>query len=736
MFFALGSIAARNRWFVIGVWLALFIASAPLIPRLPGALKVGGFSNPSIESAQARAVLEETIPSFAPSALVVIFQSSELSAYDPRFIEQAGLSVSRLGELADVSGIISFVENPAQVSADGHTAYTLVQLSLTPEESQRLMPEFRERLVETSLTTTLAGAPAFFEDVERLSEQDLQRAELIAIPFALIALVLVFGSIVGAGIPLLVGGLSVATVLGLLYVVAGQIDFSIFVLNLATMLGLGLAIDYALFMTSRFREELERSPTDTAVAVTVATAGRAVFFSGLTVLIGLGGLALFDFMFLRSVGVAGMLVVGISVIGALTLLPAVLSLAGARVNSLELIRSRRLDRGRFWERLSNLVMDHPWRFFVPVTLMLLALGAPFFWVNLSSPDATILPTHVDSRKSLEILRQEFGDGEIAPIVVALETDTSIVSSENLAALHTFTRHFAADERVMRIDSIVTLDPRISLEQYAFMYASPSSLSTRFVGVVYERLASERTTVVFLYPRGLSGDAETKQLLADVRAHSIGGDYTMLVNGGTAEIVDVVEAMYTQFPRIAALVILATYLVLLVQFRSVILPLKAILMNALSIAASYGAVVVIFQWGVLSSLLGFSALGYIEASLPIVMFCVLFGLSMDYEVFLLSRIREEYLRGGDNRTSVALGLQRSGRIITGAALIVVVVTLSFVSAEIVLVKALGVGIAIAILLDATIVRALLVPATMRLLGDLNWWAPGWLIRILPKQEPLR
>jgi RND superfamily putative drug exporter len=498
------------------------------------------------------------------------------------------------------------------------------------------------------------------------------------------------------------------------------------------MLGLGLAIDYALFMTSRFREELERGSVHSAVAVTVGTAGRAVFFSGLTVLIGLGGLAMFDFMFLRSVGVAGMLVVGVSVVGALTLLPAVLAVAGSRVNSLQVVRRGVEDQGRFWVRLSNLVMDHPWRFFLPVLALLLALGTPFLWVNLSSPDATILPTNVDSRQGLETLRAEFGDGEINPIVVALETDSSVSSPENLAALYAFTRHFAADERVMRIDSIVSLDHRLSLEQYTFMYADGSPLSDQLVAA-FGRLASEHTTAVFLYPRGLSNDDETKQLLADVRAYGVGGDFRMLVDGGTAEIVDVVDAMYAQFPRVAALVVLATYLVLLIQFRSVILPLKAILMNALSIAASYGAVVVIFQEGVFSSLLGFSAQGYVEASLPILMFCVLFGLSMDYEVFLLSRIREEYLRTGDNRTSVALGLQRSGRIITGAALIVVVVTLSFVSAEIVLVKAFGLGIAIAIFVDATIIRALLVPATMRLLGDLNWWLPSWLRRALPKQE---
>lgn len=284
----------------------------------------------------------------------------------------------------------------------------------------------------------------------------------------------------------------------------------------------------------------------------------------------------------------------------------------------------------------------------------------------------------------------------------------------------------------RIDSLVTLDPRLSLAQYDLLY-NTGQTSDPFISAARAKLAGPDATVVLLYTRGLPTDTANKALLRDIRAWPIGGDTQMLVDGGTAEVVDVVHEMYSEFPRVAAVVVLSTYLVLLFLFRSVVLPLKAILMNALSIIASYGALVFIFQEGHFSNVLDFEPLGFVEASLPILMFCLLFGLSMDYEVFLLSRVREAYLETHDNTGSVAIGLQRSGRIITGAALIVVVVTLSFVSAEIVLVKALGLGIALAVLLDATIVRALLVPATMRLLGDANWWLPSWIARLLPKKE---
>jgi putative drug exporter of the RND superfamily len=733
MFYRIGRFSYHHRWLVIAIWLLCLLASAPLIPRLTNVLEVGGFSNPNIEAARARALLEEDIASFAPSTLVVIFESDALVATDPAFAAEADAALARVIELPEVIGASRFQDNPVQISADGRTAYTLVNLSLSPEQSQRLMPDIRERVGATDLDVTLAGAPAFYEDVERISEQDLRRAELIAVPFALIALVLVFGSIVGAAIPLAVGGLSVAAVLGVIYLVAGVVDMSIFVLNLATMLGLGLAIDYSLFMTSRFREELQERPIDEAVAVTVGTAGRAVFFSGLTVLIGLAGLTLFDFMFLRSVGVAGTIVVAVAVLGAMTLLPAVLGVAGRHIDRGRVFRRGDDGEGSFWARLASWVMAHPWLVLLPTLALLVALGLPFLGVKLSSPDATILPLRVESRQGFETLRSEFGDGEISPLVIALESDTSVTSPENIQALYDFTRELATDERVMRIDSLVTIDPRLSLAQYELIYMDTANVGDRYAEQVYRQLGSEHTTVVLLYTRGLAGSDESKDLLADVRNMAIGGDFTMLVDGGTAEIVDVVDEMYAEFPRVALVIILATYTVLLFLFRSAVLPLKAIAMNILSIVASYGALVFIFQDGALSNLLGFEPLGYVEASLPILMFCVLFGLSMDYEVFLLSRVREAYLETHDNTASVASGLQRSGRIITGAALIVVVVTASFVTAEIVLVKALGLGIAIAVFLDATIVRALLVPATMRLLGDVNWWLPRWLRALLPTRE---
>ena len=734
MFAFVGRFAYRWRWGLVAAWVALVVVAAPILPRIEEPLKVGGFSSPNIEAARARQVLERQL-GFAPSTMVVILRSDRVRAPDAVFIEETRQALAGVRALPHVTDVVLPSDDPNLVAADGHTAYALVGLDLPPEEAQRLVPAFEAALGHPpDLDLLVAGAPAFYADIETVSQRDLRRAELIAFPFALVALLIVFGSVGAAVVPLVVGGVGVAAVLLTLYLVAQVTDLSIFALNLATMLGLGLAVDYSLFVTSRFREELSARPDDVAAAVerTIASAGRAVFFSGLTVLIGLMGLAFFSFMFLRSVGIAGVIVVFFSILAALTLLPALLGIVGSRIDWLAIHRGSGMDQSGdgFWAGLSRWVMAHPVRVLIPTLGLLLVLGAPFLNAKVSSPDATILPTDLPSREGFDILTEEYGPGEISPFLIAVQSPSSIFSRENAGALVDLTRRLAADPRVVRVQSVVPASRGLTREQAIAVLNVRRGLARFGVDTQIGRLANEHTAVILAYTRYLPNDDRNKALLEQIRGEPVGGDLSVLVDGGTAEIVDVVNLMYADFPRAVALIVAATYVVLLVLFRSVLLPLKAILMNSLSILASYGALVWVFQEGHLSRFLNFTPLGFVEASLPVIMFCVLFGLSMDYEVFLLSRVREEWDRTGDNAHSVAVGLQRSGRIITSAALIVVVVTASFVTADVVLIKALGLGIALAVLLDATVVRALLVPATMRLLGSWNWWVPPPLRRLLP------
>ena len=738
-FLRLGRAMYQHRKLVIGLWVLLVLLSLPLAPRVAGVLQVGGFSNDKAESAQALATLQRDL-NFKATTLSVIFSSQEWSVDDPRFAAGVQESLRDVQQVPEVAEIIPYTTNPRQVAADRHTAYVLINLSTPPEGSQRLLPtiEGTIRATPPQMDRIITGGPVFYADIEKTSSRDLQRGEIIAFPLALVALAIVFGSLVAAVTPMVIGGFSVIAILASVFLLGNITDLSIFVLNLATMLGLGLAVDYALFITSRFREELATRSVEDAVAVTVATAGRAIFFSGLTVLIGLSGLIIFPFMFLRSVGFAGVIVVFFSVLAALTLLPAILSVLGNRINGLTLIKYRvsTVDQHEgFWHRLALAVMARPWRFFIPTLAVMLLLGSPFLHVRLSSPDASILPKDVPSRQGYDLLVEKFGATELEPVALAIKAPngSSILAPQNIDALYELTHAIERDPRVARVDSLTTLDPQLGKPQYELIYSRPDRVLDPYAALVAPRLANGDTTLVSIVLKSSAVSNEAKSLVYDLRQTTPPGGLTYQVTGTTAGVIDVVEEMYKDFPLALIGVVLATYVILMILLRSAVLPLKAILMNALSLLASYGALVWVFQEGHLANLLGFERLGFVEATLPIIMFCTLFGVSMDYEVFLLSRIREAWLETGDNTLAVATGLERSGRIITSAALIVVVVAGSFVTADIVLIKAFGLGVALAVFLDATIVRALLVPATMRLLGHWNWWLPASLDRWLPDVE---
>ncbi|NJD29246.1 MAG: MMPL family transporter [Chloroflexi bacterium] len=741
----LGRWSARHRRMVIVAWAIVVLAAVPLALQTPGALRSGGFIRDDLESARAKALLEQEI-GVPQAALAVVFHSETARAGEPAFAAAVAAAMAGVRAAPYVTGVLSHVLSRRQISADGRTAYDIVTLDLPADESPLALPGIRAALADVStmgLEVGLAGGPAFYGDVQEVSETDLRRSELISLPLAALALLLVFGSVVAAGLPLAVGGASVVVALASIFLVANAIPMSIFVLNLATLLGLGLGVDYSLLMTSRFREELahrdwQPDAVEDAVAATLRTAGRAVFFSGLTVLLGLLGLVLFEFMILRSVGIAGAIVVGLAVLAALTLLPALLALVGVRLEALRVRRVRALPtEDGPWARLANWVMRRPVAVLVPTLAVLLLLGAPFLHVRFNAPDARILPENVPSRAAFDRLVTAFGPGPFAQIVLAIRTDGPVLEPSNLAALFDYSRRLAADPRIERVDGLVDLAPRLTVEQYALLYGVGGAPPDRFaVEALAATTRGDLTTFSLTTPYG-PNEEPARQLVRDLRV--AGGPLappsgmTVLVGGGAADVEDVVSGIAADFPRTGAFIVVSTFLVLLLLLRSVVLPLKALAMNTLSIAASFGALVWIFQDGNLSALLGTRPLGFVETTQPVILFCVLFGLSMDYEVFLLTRMREAWDRDRDNRAAVAHGLERSGRIVTSAALIVVVVAGSFAFADIVLIKALGLGIAIAVALDATVVRALLVPATMRLVGDWNWWLPRWVERRLPALE---
>ena len=739
MFYHLGKLATRYRWLIVGLWMVAIAASLPFAPRAGEVLHSGGFVSPDVESQRAVNLLVQKLH-LDLTVVQVIFTSQHYTADSPQFIQETQTALAGVRAMPEVSGIVSFTDNPRQISIDRHAAYINVLLKPDPDSAPKLLPEFEHRLQSVpDLKTSIGGGPVFYEDIQSVSERDLRRAEMLAFPFAVIALLLVFRSAIAAILPALVGGGAVIVSLALIFGLGQITILSIFVLNITTLFGLGLGVDYSLFIVSRFREELTRGHNvEEAVAITVATAGRAVTFSGLTVSIGLLGLVFFRINMLRSVGIGGVLVVLMAVLAAITLLPAVLAIIGSRVNAFPVRLPRLWGRKQeqqnrdgstsidpqygFWYRLSQVVMRYPLRIFVTVLFILIGLGWPFLMVRFSAPDASILPADVPSRAAYDLLASRFNARETTPILLAVQTKGNVLTPNNIHNLYAYVQRIEADPLVQRVDSIVSADPRFTLEQYELLYAHPQLVADPYLAAFLKTSVAGDTTMISVISKYGMLDQHTEALVQTIRNTHPGNGITVLVDGGTAGNIDYVQSLYTDFPMAVLVVSITTYVVLLLFFRSLFLPLKAILMNTLSILASYGALVVIFQNGFMHQVLGFTPLGFVEASSPILLFCTLFGLSMDYEVFLLSRIQEAYWQTGDNAKAVALGLQRSGRIITSAALIVIVVSACFATADMILVKALGLGMAIAVALDATLVRGLLVPATMRLLGDWNWWLP--------------
>jgi len=739
MFYHLGKLATRYRWLIVGFWMVAIAVSLPFAPRASEVLHSGGFVSPDVESQQAVNLLTQKLH-LNLTIVQFIFTSQHYTADSPQFIRETQTALAGVRGMSEVSGIVSFTDNPRQISLDRHAAYVNVLLKPDPDSAPKLLPELEHRLQSVpDLKTSIGGGPVFYEDIQAVSERDLRRAEMLAFPFAVIALLLVFRSVVAAVLPALVGGGAVIASLALLFGLGQITTLSIFVLNITTLFGLGLGVDYSLFIVSRFREELAHGRNvEEAVAITVATAGRAVTFSGLTVSIGLLGLIFFRINMLRSVGMGGMLVVLIAVFAAITLLPAVLAIIGTRVNAFPVRLPRLWGRKQiqpnpdgltntdpqygFWYRLSQLVMRYPVRIFVSVLLFMIALGLPFLAVHFSAPDASILPADVPSRAAYDLLASRFNARETTPILLAVQTKGNVLTPDNIRNLYAYVRRIEADPRVARVDSIVSADPRFALDQYEVLYTHPQLVADPYLSAFLKTSVAGDTTMISVISKYGMLDQHSQELVQTIRNTHPENGITVLVDGGTAGNIDYVHSLYTDFPIAVLIVSITTYIVLLLFFRSLFLPLKAILMNTLSILASYGALVVIFQNGFMHQALGFTPLGFVEASSPILLFCALFGLSMDYEVFLLSRIQEAYWQTGDNTKAVALGLQRSGRIITSAALIVIVVSACFATADMILVKALGLGMALAVALDATLVRGLLVPATMRLLGDWNWWLP--------------
>jgi RND superfamily putative drug exporter len=759
MFSAWGHLVYRFRWAFLIVSAALMVVSV-FVSASGGDLKSGGIIETS-ESGRASKLIQDELPRSNSTSFTLVFSSRTLSANDAAFKASVTEALAVVRKDPRIQSVLTAYEpgpqSASMFSKDQHKVIAVIAVKDDPSvDAKKAYPELRAMITSDVLTIQATGYLAINHDVNEYLQSDLHQAEFVSAPIALILLVLVFGTLVAALLPLGVGILAVVGGVAATFALSHSTDVSQYALNVVTLIGLGVAIDYSLFIVNRFREELSRGLTvEDAVARSMATAGRAITFSGITVVIGLAGMFFYQGTFLASMGYAGSLVVAIAVFYGLTFLPALLSLLGPRVNSLRLSElwrrvSRRpaasAERGPgLWHRLANAVMDRPLVVLVPVMAFILAAGSPFLHLRLANGDVGILPPAAESRVAYETLRSDFPGTDLNQfqIVIHFTSGSDPFSPENVGALYDLSRRVADVPGVLRVQSIVDLDPSFPKQQYVAMYANRAALPPAVKEGITQSVGKDIAVLTALSAKPLSSD-EARQQLKDLRAIPAPPGAELLVGGFTAVDVDAINFILGQTPLAVGFVVVATYIVLFLLLGSVLLPLKAIVMNFLSISASFGALVWIFQDGHLSSQLNFTP-SSIDPTLPVIMFCIVFGLSMDYEVLLLSRMQEEYQRTHDNRYAVAEGLERIGRLITGAGAIMVGVFLAFALAQVVFIKAVGLGMAIAVAIDATLVRALVVPATMRLLGDLNWWAPRPLARLyrrlglgeaaLPRSESL-
>ena len=720
----LATAIVRHRRAVLAGALLALIASFAYGGQVSTRLNNGGFADPSSPSSKAQDILDSKFHAGDPN-LVLVVTATAGTVNSPDVAAEGRALTAQVASLQGIDGAESYwsLGNvPPLRSTDGTKALILAHLTGSDDQVNTRVHQIEPALIgrHGPVQVAVTGQAAVFRQVGDTIRGDLAKAEGIAVPITLVLLVFVFGSVVAAALPLAVGALAVGGTFAALMALVSVTKVSIFSLNLTTALGLGLAIDYSLFVVNRYREELRNglSP-DAAVIRSVETAGRTVLFSAATVGASLAALLVFPLYFLRSFAYAGVAVVIIAATGAVVVLPALLAVFGRKVDALD-VRAAVLHRfGRephvpevgegFWHRLATGVMRRPLPIATAIIAVLLVLGAPFLGVHFGQPDARVLPPSASTRAASDVLQADFASGEANAISVVAPVGKSVTSITSYA------------ESLSRVAAVARVDALTGSFIDGRQVASPTpSANGRFTNPTGTWLSV--VPVASLQPQSPAGE----HLVHLIRA--VPAPWPVLVGGSSAQLVDAKAAIFAKVPWALAIVALVTFVTLFMMFGSLLVPIKAVVLNLLSLTATFGAMVWVFQSGHGAGLLHFTPTGTLDTTTPILMFCIAFGLSMDYEVFLLSRIKEEHDRGASTEASVAIGLERTGRIVTAAAALLAIVFISFATSSVTFIKLFGLGLTLAVLMDATLIRGILVPAFMRLMGDANWWAPAPMRRI--------
>ena len=714
---ALAGASARHPWRVIGLWILALVGSIAVIATLlSGAVTTeNGLTNgPDSERGDA---LLETWRGPRHANEIIIVQSQDLTVDDSEFEAKVRDIYGRVTALGPeiVLGGQNFYDtgDESLVSADKHTTIIPVVMAgddIDATDNVDKVLAITDEADTGAFHVLSAGEASLNHEMQKISQHDLERGETIGIPIALLILIVVFGALTAAVIPIILGLISIVIAIGITAIFGQAFQFSFFVTNVITMMGLAVGIDYSLFIVSRYREERVRGLDKyEAIHAAGATASRAVFFSGMTVVFALLGMLLIPSTIFRSLGAGAIIVVVVSVLVSITLLPAIIGLLGDRVNSLRVpFVGRNIDRvnyerqGGFWDTVTRTVMRYPVVSFIAAAAVMIAIAVPYIDMNTGSAGVRTLPQNTESYEGFTLLQREFNFGAVAPTEIVIH-DGDITRPEVQAAIEDLKVEMA----------------RNPLYGPATFESSPDkSIGLLSVPINADPTSDEAITAV--------RDLRDRLIPASFEST----DTEVLVTGSAAHGIDYIDTVGSYTPIVFIFVLGLSFVLLTIVFRSLIVPLKAIVMNMLSVGAAYGALVLFFQKGFLSSVTGFQHVDVIEAWVPLWNFSILFGLSMDYHVFLLSRIRERYNHTSHNEESVVFGVRSTAGIITGAALIMASVFGGVALGDLVMFQQMGFGLAVAVLLDATIVRSVLVPAAMKMLGDANWYLPTWL-RWLPE-----
>ena len=730
----------RRRRLVLVLAGVAFLVSGAVGGGVAKRLSTGGFDDPKAESAKVQATLAKEFGAGTPNVLLLV--TARDGNVDAPAVATAGRALAReLGRERfrglGMTEVVSYWDLPPGnplASKDHRQALVLARFANEDDVlvtfSGQLATRYDRHDPASPISVRVGGKGPVFAAINKTVERDLLRAELIAGPLTLLLLLFIFRGVVAALVPLAIGALAVVGTFLVLFVVNEFTQVSVFALNLTTAMGLGLAIDYSLFIVSRYREELVHHEPAEAIERTVASAGRTVLFSALTVAASLCALLVFNLAFLRSFAYAGLAVAALAGLYAVVVLPAILAVLGRRIDALP-IRRRPLpeagsEAGGFWHRMATVVMHRPIRITVGVVAVLLVLGAPTLGMKLGFPDDRVLPPGKEARDVQDVVRSQFSSEEAGAATVVA---TGLANPDaRAAAVRAYAARLATVPGVSRVDSEQGIYCG-SVGSLGGVPCRPGQLvvSSTASPALTSRYRQPHATYLSVVPNVEPLSSAGERFARDLRAVPSPFAGTR-VGGQSAQLVDAKSSIFGDVPLALGIISVITFVLLFAMFGSVVVPIKALVLNLLSLSATFGAMVWVFQEGHGSGLLGFTPTGSLAATVPVLMFCVAFGLSMDYEVFLLSRIKEEHDKGVDNMHSVALGLERTGRIVTAAAVLISVVFLSFATSEVSFIQLFGVGLTLAVLLDAFVIRGTLVPAFMRLAGEANWWAPGPLRRL--------